>query len=159
MAEEIVMKLDPKQCVLHVLSRDATRYYNGAHVKDLNNLNRDLRQVILLDDDPEAYQLNPENAIPIKPFTDGRDREDQELKDLIPFLKAMAMERIPDFRAVLAEFREEDGVIRDLPSKYTARVRALEMQQQQEKQKGLGGFIRGRLAHRPSNNPPSAAHM
>lgn len=132
-----------------MLSRDATRYYKGAHVKDLANLNRDLRQVVIIDDDPEAYQLQPENAIPIAPFTNGRDRDDRELVELIPFLKALASERVPDFRVVLDEFRDEDGVVRDLPSRYSARVRALEMQKEQEKQKGLGGFIRGRLSHRP----------
>ncbi|KAG7396073.1 Mitochondrial import inner membrane translocase subunit TIM50 [Phytophthora boehmeriae] len=150
-AEEIVQKLDPKQCALHVLSRDATRYLNGAHVKDLSNLNRDLRQVVILDDDPAAYQLQPENAIPIKPFTNGRDRDDHELKDLIPFLKALASERVPDFRSVIGEFRDEDGVVRDLASKYGARVHQLEMQKQQQKKKGFGGFVRGRLSHHPSS--------
>lgn len=186
LAEEVVAKLDPKvwmppallprdriitgltrtmacelnviqQCALHILSRDATRYLKGAHVKDLANLNRDIRQVVIVDDDPAAYQLQPENAIPIKPFTNGRDRDDHELKDLIPFLKALASERVPDFRTVLEEFRDEDGVVRDLPSRYSARVRALEMQKEQEKQKGLGGFIRGRLSHRPP--PPIGAGM
>lgn len=128
------------------------------HVKDLSNLNRDLRQVVVIDDDPIAYQLQPENAIPIKPYTDGKDREDRALKDLIPFLKALATERVGDFRNVLSEFRDEDGIIRDLPSKYQARVQALEKQKEQDKQKGLGGFIRGRgrLSTRPSNLPSVA---
>jgi import inner membrane translocase subunit TIM50 len=149
-AEEIVQKLDPKQCALHILSRDATRYLNGAHVKDLSNLNRDLRQVVILDDDPAAYQLQPDNAIPIKPFTNGRDRDDHELKDLIPFLKALASERVPDFRQVIGEFRDEDGVVRDLATKYGARVHQLEMQKEQQKKKGFGGFVRGRMSHHPA---------
>ncbi|KAF1782143.1 Mitochondrial import inner membrane translocase subunit Tim50 [Phytophthora cactorum] len=152
-AEEIVQKLDPKQCALHVLSRDATRYLNGAHVKDLSNLNRDLRQVVILDDDPDAYQLQPENAIPVMPFTDGRDRDDHELKDLIPFLKALASERVPDFRQVIGEFRDDDGVVRDLATKYGARVHQLEMQKEQKKKKGFGGFVRGRMSHHPA--PPT----
>ncbi|KAF1323950.1 Mitochondrial import inner membrane translocase subunit tim50, partial [Globisporangium splendens] len=159
MAEEVVMKLDPKQCALHILSRDATRYLKGAHVKDLSNLNRDLRQVVIVDDDPAAYQLQPENAIPIKPFTNGSARDDRELTELIPFLKALASERVPDFRTVLDEFRDDDGVIRDLPARYSARVRALEMQKEQEKQKGLGGFIRGRLSHRPPTTGGVGAGM
>ncbi|TDH71605.1 hypothetical protein CCR75_009010 [Bremia lactucae] len=149
-AEEIVQKLDPKQCALHVLSRDATRYLNGAHVKDLANLNRDLKQVVILDDDPAAYQLQPENAIPVKPFINGRDRDDHELTNLIPFLKALASERVSDFRHVIGEFRDEDGLVRDLASKYSARVHQLEMQKQQQKQKGFGGFVRGRLSHHPA---------
>ncbi|KAI9915208.1 hypothetical protein PsorP6_007068 [Peronosclerospora sorghi] len=149
-AEEIVQKLDPKQCALHVLSRDATRYLNGAHVKDLSSLNRNLRQVVIVDDDPAAYQLQPENAIPVKPFTNGRDRDDQELKKLIPFLKALASERVADFRQVIQEFRDEDGVVRDLASKYSARVHQLELQKQEQKKKGFGGFVRGRLSHHPT---------
>lgn len=145
-----MQKLDPKQCALHVLSRDATRYLNGAHVKDLGNLNRDLRQVVILDDDPEAYQLQPGNAIPVKPFTDGRDRDDHELRNLIPFLKALASERVPDFRQVIGEFRDDDGVVRDLAAKYSARVHQLEMQKEQQKKKGFGGFVRGRLSHHPA---------
>ncbi|KAF4029343.1 NLI interacting factor-like phosphatase domain-containing protein [Phytophthora infestans] len=139
-AEEIVQKLDPKQCALHILSRDATRYLNGAHVKDLSNLNRDLRQVVILDDDPAAYQLQPENAIPVTSFTNGRDRDDHELKDLIPFLKALASNgfRLP-------------SVVRDLATKYGARVHQLEMQKEQKKKKGFGGFVRGRLSHHPAS--------
>ncbi|KAK1930778.1 Mitochondrial import inner membrane translocase subunit TIM50 [Phytophthora citrophthora] len=150
-AEEIVQKLDPKQCALHILSRDATRYLNGAHVKDLSNLNRNLKQVVILDDDPAAYQLQPENAIPIKPFTNGRDRDDHELKDLIPFLKALASERVPDFRQVIGEFRDDDGVVRDLATKYGARVHQLEMEKAQQKKKGFGGFVRGRMSHHPAS--------
>lgn len=150
-AEEIVQKLDPKQCALHVLSRDATRYLNGAHVKDLSNLNRNLKQVVILDDDPAAYQLQPENAIPIRPFTNGRDRDDHELKDLIPFLKALASERVPDFRQVIGEFRDDDGVVRDLATKYGARVHQLEMEKEQQKKKGFGGFVRGRMSHHPAS--------
>ncbi|CEG36520.1 mitochondrial import inner membrane translocase subunit tim50 [Plasmopara halstedii] len=156
-AEEIVQKLDPKQCALHILSRDATRYLNGAHVKDLANLNRDLKQVVILDDDPAAYQLQPENAIPIKPFTNGRDRDDHALKDLIPFLKALASERVPDFRQVIGEFRDDDGVVRDLATKYAARVHQLEMQKEQKKKKGFGGFVRGRLSHHPTSPTGSVA--
>ncbi|CAH0521174.1 unnamed protein product [Peronospora belbahrii] len=136
-AEEIAQKLDPKQCALHVLSRDATRYLNGAHVKDLSNLNRDLRQVVILDDDPAAYQLQPENAIPVKPFTNGRDRDDHELKDLIPFLKALASERVPDFRDIINEFRDNDGVVRDLASKYGARLHQLELQKKKRRRRAL----------------------
>jgi import inner membrane translocase subunit TIM50 len=33
LVEEVVAKLDPKGCALHVLARDATRYMNGTHVK------------------------------------------------------------------------------------------------------------------------------
>ena len=41
---------------------------------------------------------------------------------------------------MIAEFRDDDGVVRDLPSKYNARLAAIEME---KRQKGLGVFIAG----------------
>ena len=53
---------------MHRLFREATKFHNGSHVKDLSALNRDLKKVIIVDDDPKAFQLQPSNAIQIKPY-------------------------------------------------------------------------------------------
>jgi hypothetical protein len=47
--------LDPNQRAMHRLFKDSTRFKRGKHVKDLSNLNRDLRKVIIVDDDPDAF--------------------------------------------------------------------------------------------------------
>lgn len=50
-------------------------------VKDLENIGRDLKNVILLDHDRNSYQEYLLNTVPIKEFTG--DDEDKELPDLI----------------------------------------------------------------------------
>ena len=46
----IIMGMDPQQQhIMYKLYRDATRYVNGTHLKDLSSLNRDLKKVIVID--------------------------------------------------------------------------------------------------------------
>ena len=59
--------IDPgRQYCQHRLYRDDCYHIEGSYVKYLNNLNRDIEKVIILDNSPIAYCLNPENAIPIR---------------------------------------------------------------------------------------------
>ena len=62
-ADPILDRLDPQRLVTYRLYRDSTQYVNGKHVRDLSKLNRDLKQVLLLTADPDAYALQPDNAI------------------------------------------------------------------------------------------------
>jgi TFIIF-interacting CTD phosphatase-like protein len=68
-------------------------------VKDLSRLNRDLARTIIIDNSPESYVLQPENAIPIKSFFG--DNNDTSLLDLIPFLKDIVNKDVSDVRSVL----------------------------------------------------------
>mmetsp|Transcript_28128 Transcript_28128/g.74247 ORF Transcript_28128/g.74247 Transcript_28128/m.74247 type:complete len:219 (-) Transcript_28128:7-663(-) len=69
-ASPIIDQLDPgpTSLISHRLYRDHTLPLEGMHVKDLSRLNRDLRRTILVDNSPESYLLQPENAVPMKPF-------------------------------------------------------------------------------------------
>ena len=49
------------------LYRDSTLYKDGKHVRDLGKLNRDLSKVMLVTSDPDAFYINPENAIKVRP--------------------------------------------------------------------------------------------
>ena len=71
---------------MYKLFRESTRYIDGKHVKDLSNLNRDLNKVIIMDSNPNAYALQPENAIALKPWKGEVD--DKGLVALIPFLES-----------------------------------------------------------------------
>lgn len=86
-AGPIVEKLDPdRRYITYSLYRESCRSLNNGHVvKDLAHLNRDLKKVIALDTDPEAVQLQPENAI-LLPKWEG-EAKDAELVGLIPFLE------------------------------------------------------------------------
>lgn len=140
--DEIVTLLDKNMYAMHRLYRDSTRFIDGKHVKDISGINRDLKRVVAVDDDAAFYVLQPGNFIPVKPFSDGRNRGDHELADLLPFLVALASERVDDFPSKLNEFRDSDGELRDLTSKYKARLHAMKMQQEEKRSSGLGGLLR-----------------
>ncbi|GAA57102.1 mitochondrial import inner membrane translocase subunit TIM50 [Clonorchis sinensis] len=82
----VLMQLDPQGQYIHYrLFREATRYRNGKHIKDLSCLNRDLSHVILIDWDPSAASLQPRNALIVKKWQG--DEADRELIDLAAFLR------------------------------------------------------------------------
>jgi hypothetical protein len=83
-ALEIVTKWQiPVTAVLH---RDFCKKKRNHYVKDCSKLGRNLERVLILDHDPAAFQLQPENGILIKPYSG--DPDDTELLDLLDFLKA-----------------------------------------------------------------------
>jgi len=54
--------------------------------QDLGCLNRDLSKVIIVDCDPDSYQLHPRNALGLKRWK-GND-DDRTLVDLAVFLRS-----------------------------------------------------------------------
>lgn len=78
-------KLDPYQYAMYRLYREATRYVDGKYVKDLSHLNRDLSKVIIMDSNPDAFMLQPENGIALNPWKG--EVKDQGLLEYIPFLE------------------------------------------------------------------------
>jgi RNA polymerase II subunit A small phosphatase-like protein len=83
------------------LFREHCSFTNGAYVKDLSLLGRDLHRVIIADNSPVAYLFQPRNAIPVVSWFD--DPRDNELKDMIPWLHRLA--EAPDVYPVLDEYR------------------------------------------------------
>ena len=94
--------LDPSGLVEARLFREHCQRMGSGYVKDLRPLGRDLSQVILVDvkpiqNSPDSYTLQPENAIPIRTYID--DEYDTELMKLIPLLESLA--KAPDVREAL----------------------------------------------------------
>ncbi|XP_070577920.1 mitochondrial import inner membrane translocase subunit TIM50-like [Ptychodera flava] len=102
----LVDKLDPNGYITYRLFRDATRYMDGHHVKDLSSLNRELSKIIIVDYDKKSYQLHPNNAIGLKAW-EGND-DDRALFDLAIFLRTIAASGVEDVRTVLEHYRLED---------------------------------------------------
>lgn len=84
-ASQVLDRLDSKAVISHRLYRDSCREVDGKFVKDLSQLGRELSRVVIVDDNPNSYVFQPQNAIPIIPFTD--DLGDVELKRLINFFE------------------------------------------------------------------------
>ncbi|KAK8618522.1 hypothetical protein V6N13_132511 [Hibiscus sabdariffa] len=79
--------LDPKGLISHRLYRDSCQKLEKMKfTKDLSMIGRELGNVVIVDDIPRMYCLQPENGIPIKKFTD--DFEDRELEKLLGFFQS-----------------------------------------------------------------------
>ncbi|PIN06693.1 TFIIF-interacting CTD phosphatase, including NLI-interacting factor [Handroanthus impetiginosus] len=96
-ASLVLDKLDWRKVISHRLYRDSCKPVDGKFVKDLSEIGRELKRVAIVDDNPNSYQFQPDNAIPIKPFTD--DLGDEELKKLIEFFEGC--EEVEDLREAL----------------------------------------------------------
>ncbi|KAL3319829.1 Mitochondrial import inner membrane translocase subunit TIM50 [Cichlidogyrus casuarinus] len=99
----VLQQLDPKGELIHYrLFREATRYREGIHFKDLSCLNRDLSKVIMVDISKEAVDLQPDNALILSPWKG--DDADRDLIDLAAFLRMIAMSGVDDVRPALNNY-------------------------------------------------------
>jgi import inner membrane translocase subunit TIM50 len=71
---------------------------DGKYVKDISQLNRDPKKVIMVDVNPEAYSLQPENGLHLKPWKG--EAGDRELTRLETFLEGI----VRDFSGTEEEF-------------------------------------------------------
>uniref|UniRef100_A0A7S4UXV8 FCP1 homology domain-containing protein n=1 Tax=Alexandrium monilatum TaxID=311494 RepID=A0A7S4UXV8_9DINO len=98
-ANKLLDELDKSGTVSFRLFRDACTRRPGGYVKDLSKLGRDLKDVVIVDNSPICYSMQPNNAIPIKTWRN--DPNDQELLELIPILNSLAM--VEDIPTVLQQ--------------------------------------------------------
>ncbi|CAH9055533.1 unnamed protein product [Cuscuta europaea] len=104
-ASLVLDRLDRKGLISHRLYRDSCKELDGKFVKDLSGLGRDMKRVVIVDDNPNSYALQPENAIPIRPFTN--DLGDGELKRLMEFFDGC--DGVEDMRVSVQHFLAEDN--------------------------------------------------
>ena len=83
-ADTVVDRIDPQRKIKHRLYRESCTDFNGCFVKDLSKLGRDLRKIIIIDNSPVAYLLQPYNAYPIASWYD--DPADTKLAEIQQFL-------------------------------------------------------------------------
>ncbi|XDV32452.1 hypothetical protein PO909_003257 [Leuciscus waleckii] len=108
-AYPLIDSIDPQGFVMYRLFRDATRYMEGHHVKDVSCLNRDTSKVIVVDCKREAFSLQPFNGLALCKW-DGNS-EDRTLYDLAAFLKTIAISGVEDVRSVLENYAHEEDPI------------------------------------------------
>jgi len=71
---------------------------DGVHIKDLRVLNREAKDIVLVDNAAYSFGMHLENGIPIIPYYDNKS--DKELKMLYDFLVDQVLPS-PDCRLVL----------------------------------------------------------
>lgn len=82
-ANPLMDDIDPERCCVYRLFRNSCSVHNGCFTKDLSRMNREMENIMIVDNSPSAYMLQPENAIPITTWQGNPN--DTELLDLIPF--------------------------------------------------------------------------
>ncbi|XP_046822411.1 mitochondrial import inner membrane translocase subunit TIM50-C-like isoform X1 [Vespa crabro] len=106
----ILDSLDPNGYIMYRLFRDATRFTDGHHVKDLAALNRDLSKVIVVDWNNESIKYYPENTLKLERWTG--DDNDKTLYHLAAFLKTISLTNVEDVREVLNYYRQFDDPLK-----------------------------------------------
>jgi len=95
-AEPLVRILDTNNVVSSLLYRQHCTPLNGIYVKDLSLIGRDMKDIILIDNSPNSFLFQPENAYHIKNFFD--DKSDRELVRLANFLEHLV--EVDDVRPI-----------------------------------------------------------
>ncbi|KAH8148454.1 uncharacterized protein LAJ45_07556 [Morchella importuna] len=149
-AAPVIQKMDQYPgYIMYPLFRSHTRYKDGKYIKDLNYLNRDLSKVIMLETNPDAWAMNPNNTIKMKPWTG--DPNDKELVKLIPFLEYIAAMGISDVRPVIEDFGDKDVATEFARREALARAELKKRVEKERAQKkgSLGEVLMGALGMAP----------
>ncbi|KAF6996291.1 hypothetical protein CFC21_012639 [Triticum aestivum] len=62
------------------------------HVKDLSCLSKDFRRIVLVDNNPYSFLLQPLNGIPCLTFSAGQPMDDQLMRVIFPLLKRLSLQ-------------------------------------------------------------------
>ena len=89
--------IDKNKVVRFILNRENCTFSQGLYIKDLKIFNRDLKDIIIIDNSPASYAFNKENGIPI--LTWIGNPYDNELVKLTPLLKYLS--KVNDVRPII----------------------------------------------------------
>eukprot|EP00466_Bigelowiella_natans_P021553 jgi/Bigna1/87562/estExt_fgenesh1_pg.C_210200 len=105
--ELILPVVDPKGLVLHRLFQENCSFLKGRYVKDLERLNRDLKNVILVDYQHESWFLQPENAFILKRY---KGKKDTALVELDVLLELIQQNDVDDVRPILSRLNAGESI-------------------------------------------------
>lgn len=113
-ASRVLDVVDADHKITHRLFRQSTVTYRGqGFVKDLSRLGRDMRRIVLLDNNFLAMLASPDNSIPIFDFYG--DPKDEELKSTLILLRYLAkMEDVRPFLRKTFQVRKKFDELGDL---------------------------------------------
>ena len=92
--------LDKDRNIQHRLYREHCTFVNGVFIKDLKRLNRNLKDLIIVDNSPLAFTFDTDNGLPIISWFD--DKNDRELTNIQPLLEFLANAK--DVRKYIKKF-------------------------------------------------------
>jgi import inner membrane translocase subunit TIM50 len=106
--EELFAAIDPNN-LCHKFGSNKAETRDKVVLKRLDVMNRDIRKIILIDDNPESFQLCERNTLQVKPFFSSDVDNDTILLDLIPFLQALVHDGSSDFRETFDDLGTHDA--------------------------------------------------
>lgn len=127
---------------VHKFGSSEAEIRNGITLKRLDCMNRDIKRIVLIDDDPRSTQLFPRNSLLIKPYTDVHDKSDRALLELIPLLQAFVHEGVDDIRDAIDKLGTHDA--HEAATEYKMRVVNKKTNEHLRRNYGLGGLIRAK---------------
>ena len=98
-ASPLLDKLDQNNYLSGRLFRQDCLFNQGLYIKDLKRIGKDLKDMIIIDNNPISYADNEDNGIPILTWYD--DLNDNELIKLIPLLKYLTT--VYDVRPIIRQ--------------------------------------------------------
>ena len=88
-ADPLMDQIDPKRLCTKWLFREHCTFYGGVFVKDLSKVGWDMKDLIILDNSPNSYFFQPENALPILSWYDNMN--DRLLYNYIQILQGLSI--------------------------------------------------------------------
>ncbi|XP_043648859.1 mitochondrial import inner membrane translocase subunit TIM50-B [Drosophila teissieri] len=140
--------LDPNGYIMYRLVRDSTHFVGGHHVKNLDNLNRDLKRVVVVDWDRNSTKFHPSNSFSI-PRWSGNDN-DSTLFELASFLSVLGTSEIDDVRDVLQyynQFSDSLSQFRENQRKLSEQMHAEELGKTSKSRSVVKNWTRGFIGH------------
>ena len=98
--------LDKEENIKYRLYRENCTFMNGVYIKDLKRLNRNLKDLVIVDNSPLAYAFNIENGLPIKTWYE--DKNDIELFKISGILEFLA--KTGDVRNYIRKFVKQNEI-------------------------------------------------
>ena len=92
--------IDNDKNIQFKLTREHCTFLNGIYIKELKKLNRDLSDLIILDNSPLAYSFDNDNGLPIKAWYE--DKNDNELDKVYTLLEFLS--KVKDVRNFIKKF-------------------------------------------------------
>jgi len=105
-ADPLLDIIDKEKNCKFRLFREHCTPINTCYVKEIKKLGRELKNVIIVDNSPMSYALNPENGLPINTWFD--DKTDRELYNISSILEFLSF--VPDVRNYINQFIVNDEI-------------------------------------------------
>ncbi|KAJ2162284.1 mitochondrial inner membrane protein required for protein import [Coemansia sp. RSA 552] len=148
----VMERLDPLEYAPFRLYKDHMRNIDGKNYKDLRTINRDMSRVIMVDIDPEAFKMQPDNGLLARPFRGGAG--DNWIEQMTEFLEYVHMMEPKDVRPWIKTYQGLDAAKEF--TKWEDVIRKKLVEDWEEKRKNAGSWKSWVFGGAPADieNPP-----